>query len=125
MSFAASILIPPPKLRIPRCWGPSMLTECVGEVRWRSLPAPDLTACVTSVEESSRSAEIYSQSNTRERVANWNLRFSDKELNFFARNSALPPATRNEVPPSGVMKWITPLFATIPLSPEIIKVITS
>ena len=62
MSLAASMLIPPPKLRIPRCWGPSMLTECVGELRWRSLPAPDLTACVTSVEESSRSKEIYSQS---------------------------------------------------------------
>ena len=57
MSFAASMWIPPPKLLIPSRWGPSMLTECVGEVRRRSLPAPDLTDCVMRVEESSRSAK--------------------------------------------------------------------
>ena len=58
MSLAASMLIPPPKLLMPSRWGPSMLTECVGELRRRSLPAPDRTDCVMRVEESSKSAKM-------------------------------------------------------------------
>ena len=44
----------------------------------------------------------------------WNVRLSDSDLSFFALNSALSPAIRNEVSPSGVLKWTSPPSATIP-----------